>query len=791
MDSWSLSPELPINLILSADQRFSEPDYGNDQSWELLLRGGDPPALTLQTTYGLRAIRMNFFPRFLKDDLDLIDPAGFHEAPQVTAAYPNYIRLMFAPLENLKVTMECWVPASQVIAARLNFSNQGNTPQEFTFELVGALQPLEPGERLAAIPSNLTTILQGRTGGLAPVCFMTGGPFPGIGPYAGLAQHFALQAGQERSILSAVAAMSDESESLQLAKQTTARAWDEEIARIEQANQAQWLDISTGDPEWDACFAQAQRTAYRLFLPATQHLPNPSFVLTRRPDHGHSLRGDGSDYPHLWSGQTALDAYYLNSLLLPGGLHLAEGVLQNFISIQQENGEIDWKPGLAGQRSRQLAQPLLAALAWQIYEVNQNDTWLKELFPPLLHFFKAWFTPEHDADQDGLPEWKHPLQTGFPNAPIYNRWQQSGQGVDITVLECPSLAGFLYHECKCLIKIAARLEMTEEIPWLEEKSDNLKATISSMWNARSRTYRYRDYATENSNKGRILRTIKGRGQFKLQRNFKTPQRLQIRLALANNDTRPLKITIKGRGEKRKVSETIGFGQLHWSNGVASCTTSNVFMQLEEVNIRGLSAKDTGTLAAIDYTQEDISLFVPLWAGVPEPQRAKMLIEKNILPRYLKKFGLAATPQSSKAEDDQWKSAVHMPWNHLVGEALLAYGYRGQAARLVKQLMKAQTQILSGHRHFHEAFHAENGAPSGEDNILTGLPPLGLFLKVLGIKRLTANELVVEGYNPFPRPVTIRFQTVEITRQKKNTVVTLKSGETLTLRGPGPHRIRFQ
>ncbi|MCD4673963.1 MAG: hypothetical protein K8R77_14975 [Anaerolineaceae bacterium] len=333
--------------------------------------------------------------------------------------------------------------------------------------------------------------------------------------------------------------------------------------------------------------------------------------------------------------------------------------------------------------------------------------------------------------------------------------------------------------------------MTEELAWLEEKSDNLKAPMSNKWNARSKTYRYRDYATENSNKGRVLRTIKGRGQFKLQRNFKTPQRLQIRLALANNDTRPLKITIKGRGEKRKVSETIGFGQLHWSNGVASCTTSNVFMQLEEVNIRGLSARDTGTLAAIDYTQEDISLFVPLWAGVPEPQRAKTLIEKNILPRYLKKFGLAATPQSSKAEDDQWKSAVHMPWNHLVGEALLAYGYRDQAARLVKQLMKAQTQILGSHRHFHEAFHAENGASSGEDNILTGLPPLGLFLKVLGIKRLTANELVVEGYNPFPKPVTIRFQTVEITRQKKNTVVTLESGETLTLRGPGPHRIRFQ
>jgi Mannosylglycerate hydrolase MGH1-like glycoside hydrolase domain/Trehalase len=791
MNSSANPPVLPVNLNLSADQRFSTPDYANDQTWELLLRGGDPQALSLQTTYGLRAIRMNFFPRFLQDDLDLIDPQDFYQPPQITAAYPNFARILFSPLENLLVTMECWVPASQVLAMRLNFANQGNTPLQFTFELVGILQPFDPGQRLATVSSNLTNILQGHTGELAPVCFMTGGPFPGIGPYAGLAQHFVLNPGHERAATAAIAALSDENDSLKLAKNTTSCAWDEEIAKIERVNQVQRIDISTGNPEWDACFARAQSTAYGLFLPASEHLPHPSFVQSRRPDHGHSLRGDGSDYPHQWSGQTALDGWYLNAFLLPGGLTLAKGVLENFLSVQEENGDIDWKPGLAGQRSRQLAQPLLAALAWQIYEINQDDAWLETCFIPLLKFFTAWFTAEHDADEDGLPEWKHALQTGFPNAPIYNRWQQGGQGADIAILECPSLAGFLFNECRCLIKIAGRLQKTETLPWLETKSEELSLTISGMWNARSKTYRYRDYATENSNKGRILRKIKGRGQFKLDRHFKTPQRLQIQLNLANNDTRPLKITLKGRNERRKVSETIGFAQLHWSNGKATCTTNNVFMQLDEVNIRGLSPDDTGTLASVDYAQEDISLLLPLWAGAADQQTAKTLIEKTILPRYLKKFGLSATPQSSKEQGEEWKSAVHMPWNHLVGEALLAYGYRTQAAKLVTNLMKAHTQILAKHRHFHEVFHANTGEPGGEESILTGLPPLGLYLKVLGIKRLTANELIVEGHNPFPKPVTIRFQTVEITRQKKNTIVTLQSGETLTLRGPGPHRVQFQ
>ena len=67
----------------------------------------------------------------------------------------------------------------------------------------------------------------------------------------------------------------------------------------------------------------------------------------------------------------------------------------------------------------------------------------------------------------------------------------------------------------------------------------------------------------------------------------------------------------------------------------------------------------------------------------------------------------------------------MVWNHLIGEALLACGHRDQAAKLVKHLMKAQTQIMKTHHHFHELYHAETGEPGGEESILSGLPPLGI------------------------------------------------------------------
>ena len=80
------------------------------------------------------------------------------------------------------------------------------------------------------------------------------------------------------------------------------------------------LEITTGDPEWDAAFAFSQNIAWGLFLSPSFHLPYPSFVLSRRPDQGYSLRGDGSDYSHQWNGQNAFDSYYISNLILPGGV---------------------------------------------------------------------------------------------------------------------------------------------------------------------------------------------------------------------------------------------------------------------------------------------------------------------------------------------------------------------------------------------------------------------------------------------------------------------------------------
>ncbi|HLB50317.1 MAG TPA: hypothetical protein VJL59_25115, partial [Anaerolineales bacterium] len=64
MRDWKLTQADPLALRLAADVRFGPTDYADDQIWELTLAGGDPAALALRTTYGLRAREMRIFPIF-------------------------------------------------------------------------------------------------------------------------------------------------------------------------------------------------------------------------------------------------------------------------------------------------------------------------------------------------------------------------------------------------------------------------------------------------------------------------------------------------------------------------------------------------------------------------------------------------------------------------------------------------------------------------------------------------------------------------------------------------------
>jgi hypothetical protein len=789
MQNLDLPLERLENLILAADVRLGGTDYANDHIWELSLHSGEPPALALSTTFGLRARGFRLFPRFVEGDFERIDPAGFDIPPSLHRLYPNLAVLSYAPFPGIDVRADYWVPDSHQVAGSLEISNRGVTARKITLDWIALLAPGVEGHRMIAEQIDGAWVLTGETDGLAPLVFVTGGASPGIGPYPALTLELNLLPGTIGRVAWVQAACAQPAESLAAARRLALRNRDAELARIEVMNQAQ-VEIATGNPEWDLLFTLGQQAALSLLVGPGAGLPHPSLVLTRQPDQGSSLRGTGSDYNHLWNGQPAQETAYLCSLILPAAPAAAENLLRNFLAAQDsQSGAIDWKPGLAGQRSRLLATPILADLAWQIYQHTESRAFLEEVFDPLRRFVQAWFDPQHDRDQDGIPEWDYISQLGFEEHPVFASLHPASQGAEISAAESPALCAMLYRECQALLHMAARLERSEPGPALSARADALRAAVEACWDDASATYRYRDRDSHRSPAGLELARRQGPGSLPVKGRLSEPVRLVVRLQTRQEQTLRPALSITGQSKDNSAVETLSvpLDRWRWFPGGGSVTSQQVFSAVRRVEILGIGPQDQVTVSAVDYRCEDLSLLLPLWAALPTAPRARQLIDKTLADpaRYWLPFGLPACPGGPADPQLAACQAAPLYWNTLVGRGLLAYGFRSRAAELVSHLMAGIAATFRQTGAFRKRYSARNGLGSGEPNPLDGLPPLGLFLDALGVGLISGWKVRLEGHNPFPWPVQVRYRGLTILRQADFTTLTFPDGQTMMVDDPAP------
>jgi hypothetical protein len=808
MRDWNLGPGDPLALTLAADFRFCTPDYVNDHIWELETGNGDPPAISLYTTYGLRARRMRIFPRFTLGSQAVSDPAVFSLPLRLHSFFPNFLSLDYSPFANLVVTAEYWVPDSHSTAGRFTVTNLSGEIKNLLLELCGQLTPLD-GQSLAPLALQSINLLSGRCADLAPVIFLTGGPQPGPGPYPSLSLNLALQVGGTRTLTWAQAALATPKESFEYARGIAARHWEAERAKIEMVNTSQTLDIRTGDPDWDATFALSQKTAFGLFFGSNRNLPHPSFVFTRQPDQGFSPRGDGSDYSHLWSGQTILETGWLASQL-QGSPGLVAGLILNFISVQTKAGAIDGKPGLAGQRGNWLVTPLLSNLAWQTFQQTRDLVFLKEAQPRLEAYINCWFDRSHDRDGDDFPEWDLHLQTGLEENPAFNLWQSDGQGAEITTCESPALTAILHRETRALALIADALDQPGKCKKWEKVSERFSLLTEECWDAEEALYHMRDRDTHLCPKGKILGNRRGTGTLVLGKMFRQPVRLLIRLELVGEASRHPEVKLSGQNNKTPQVETLERKDFHWGAGLAVATTRLVYTSVFEMVVNGLEKRDRVSISIMDYASEDVTLFLPLWAGIPGATRAVELVKGTILAdnRFGGKFGIPnykVAPASIRRKENPVSvrtaphpfqqpppacSKVHLPWNALIGEGMLKYGLRKEAADLTARLMTAVIKNLKQEHAFAHAYHSSSGAAIGERNAVQGLAPMGLFLEALGVRieSTAANpgsshQVVISGKNPFPWPVTVKYRGLTITRHINETVINFPDGQIVKFDDP--------
>ncbi len=778
MRDWSLAKGDPLCLTLAADSRLSIPDYLNDHIWELVLGGGEPAALALRTTYGLRAKSMRIFLRFSENGKSVSDPTAFSLPPTIRRFYPNFLILEYSPLPNIDVITEYWVPQSNAISGRVTVANKSNAVRRIRLEVCSLLTPID-GQGMTNNQMQLVNVLAGKTSGLYPVLFLTGGPAHGSGPHPSLFLDLELGPGATRQLTWTQAATEVLQASFDLARQTAARPWEAERARLELLNSSQTVEIHTGDKDWDAAFG--------LLFPPNEKLPQSSIVAARGPDNGYSPKGDGTDYPASWNGQTPFDAYYLASVLPVASA--AQDLLKNFLAIQKEDGTIDGKLGLSGQRGRYLAAPILASLAWKFYEKSENRDYLTKVFPQLLKFFWSWFSPEYDEDSDGLPQWKHILQTGFEDNPLFDAWHDWSLGVNITQVHSPELEAMLYNEAACLIKMAEQLEQHDSLTLLHEQAARLRQSIESTWQPRTGLYHYRDRQTGMSLAGKKLVTQQGSGVVATKLKFENPIRLLIEVQNQSPIAKRPEIRIHEFSTK-PADEVIASGDYQWRNNGLIFTTRNVYSKLAKISIRGLSDEDTVIISTLDFTSEDHTLFMPLWAGVPDEQRAQTIIGRALLDakRFNRPYGIPACPLLTQPEAESISQSVHLLWNLFIGEGLLRYGFRSDAARLVAHNMTAIIQNLKQNRAFYARYHAEKGTGIGERNALTGLAPVGLFLRVLGVEILSATCVKIAGENPFPWDVTICYKGLKVMRGLNKTEVIFANGKSVLVTDTEPKTI---
>ncbi len=787
MRTWKLRPGDPLNLILAADSRFTDLNYVDDQIWELLPGTGEPGAVLLQTTYGLRARSMRLFPQFSESHQEITDPAEFDKPLTITHFAPNFLRMVCSPLPEIEAQMEVWVSDSHTIAGRILIRNNSELDRKVRLNLAAVLTPSTEGRPMVPRKKEGTNVLQGLTEDLSPILFITGGAQATASPYPNLYHELELAPEAFRRFTWVLASLPDDDDSFRHARLTAAQNWDAEVSKIEMRT-AQMAEVETGNPDWDAAFAFGQKAAYSLLYSPSEKLPNHSFVSTRLPDQGYSQQGKGTEYNHLWSGQTPLEAWYLNQYLLPDGVRYAKGLLRNFIAQQNENGFIDHKPGLAGQHSNLLAMPLLIDLAWQIYQTEQDKTFLNEVFRPLLWYIQAWFWETNDRDGDGIPEWSNLLQTGYDDNPLFSRWEAWSQGTDITLVESPDLCAYLYREIQTLLKIADEIGQQEPVAYLQALADNLHRAVQTAWNGNRGTYQYWDREIHESQKGELLKERTGPGEMLVDMVFETPPRLQIRLEAADLPTSKVEMTIHGSlpNGQHKV-DRITPDQLTWHAGMCTYTLPDLYGEIEHLHIQGLPAEGTAALWITDLYQDDHTLLVPLWAGIPDQKQVKRMIKRRLHKDtfYHHPYGIPAVPKPASKEAAAQGLLAWLPWNVMVGEGLLAYGKQAEATELVTRLMDGIAQNLKRESAFRAYYHVDEAHASGQRNHLIGLPPLGLFLKTLGVRLFTPWKVEITGTNPFPESVTIKYRGMTIISNQEAVEIHFPDGETVTVDGDIP------
>ncbi|MDX2160323.1 MAG: hypothetical protein SF162_03260 [bacterium] len=787
---WQLTPAHPLALQIAADVRISKTDYTDDQSWELVLGSVDSAALALQTRYGGRVGLASFVPMWWVDGQPIYQYQAYALPPTITAFAPAYVEAQARITPRLALKADHWVIDSHAVGVRYTVKNLSRQPIDVLFDLIPFLAA--GGKELKATPikrnGTPAGISLGALGRSTPLIVLEGGSPSAEAGSTKLSMSTRIQANGSLAIR--WLHLGDESAAAGFIRADALFKlnWMSAIRRIVQ--QADPIPrIETGDADADAAISFAYQQLMQGFMRSTARFAHPSFVAARQPTWGYSAAGDGSDHPRAWKGQTPPLTYLTALAAAPINPALAQGLVRNYLSIQREDGWIDWRASLNGQKDDLLCLPILCRLTWALYRITGDAAFLREMFPGLARFLNRWLRPDHDQDADGLPEWQSEQQTGFPYMPTFAVGLGYGQNLDIRTVEAPDLAAYLLSEALHLQQIAAELGDARLADKLPGVIDKLGAQLDALWFGDR--YAYRDRDTHLSQAGSAL-LEEGRGdeEHLVVHTFEQPQRLIVIVTGGVDHVPRLSVTLQGRGaDGQPRTEKLGDSAFAWSNGRGVCTSGVVYTALDSVRAEGLSRVYKISVRTADHQRRDMGSLLPLWAGSLSAERTAALVGQLTDPMH---FWLPNGTAMLSAQDKAFNAiktgeggGIWGYWVTLMGEALVVGGQRQAAADLLKRVMAVQVHALKAQRAFSEFYHTSEPTPLGERGHLHGIVPLHLLHTVLGVWIRSRREVRIDGAFVWGQPYTITAYDVNVKRDAQHTVITFPSQYTVTLPADAP------
>lgn len=778
METFSLTQSDPKAFILAADGDFSDFNADRDQVWSLKLKGTPTSPFSLTTTYGLTARSVSLIPNVCINNQRLTESSAFSQPPTVTRYTPASLRVNMQSQTGLDIQFDCFMPEPDVLMGAIQVQNTGIDIADLSLELALILIPMPPGTPSHPDADGITQIITAQSGHLHPVLYMTGGPSAISNPYPALSKPMQVPPQKSQSLSWALVSKTDKAFSIKTARDVMRTTWRKSVQTHAMAHARQTILIKTGHPDWDDAFYLAQINAMTHWA-SPEDVKIPPFVLRdRNPDHAIHSGQTPQDLDDL----TTLEAHHLAQIWLPSRIEKMKSLVENFLARTDQDDCLQIRLNASPFKTPLKECPLLASLCLLIYEIDKDEDFLRRVFPMLQMISDTWFKSLTHTESDITLVWESPEQLQISSGLFkFDIWEATGSGLDIKSAESPALAAMLLREAKAQARIAKILHQPAIQHHYDQLASKLKKITGDFWQDDLKGFVYRDRQSHKTPSQELHIAGPVQKNINIDKQFISPQRLQMHLFADDEGTRAGKIQFVGKSPSgEQIQEIFAFRDIRWVMGRAHITTHHLFGSLQSISVEGINPKDRFLLETADFSQQDVTCLLPIWSDEINQTQLEALLHKNLNPQDPNlRSGIPETWRCSHTLPENLPVRVNVLWNTLIIEGLERSGFSTEASALFTNLMDSIVRGLKRFDGFYPYFDHETGCPCGQRNAIAGLPPIRLFLQIAGIRLLSPTKVALWGENPFPWPVEVQWQGLSLERDGTQTRITFPNGSFYT------------